>query len=151
MPIHSGKDRQGYFYQWGETGKKYYYDPVSRQSATTAYNKAKKQQTAIYSSGWKGDEKMKMKLLKVVKKDSVKDSKKNDVKAKVLPTDSRTNAQIKARVAGYISKVEALNLDINRYLQRQINASNSELAALTNDVNKIGHILDELASRLSSL
>ena len=65
MPIHSGKDRKGYFYQWGQTGKKYYYDPVSRQSATTAYNKAKKQQTAIYSSGWKGDGEMKMKLIKV--------------------------------------------------------------------------------------
>lgn len=67
MPIHSGKDRQGYFYQWGQTGKKYYYDPISRQSATTAYNKAKKQQVAIYSSGWKGDEEMKMKLVRVVK------------------------------------------------------------------------------------
>lgn len=67
MPIHTGQDKQGHFYQWGSTGKKYYYDPDDKKSKSIALNKAKKQQTAIYSSGWKGDGE-KMKVLKIVKK-----------------------------------------------------------------------------------
>lgn len=67
MPIHSGQDKDGQFYQWGKTGKKYYYDPNDKSSKQRALNKAKKQQTAIYSSGWKGDA---MKLIRIKKKDS---------------------------------------------------------------------------------
>ena len=140
MPIHRGQDKTGSFYQWGQTGKKYYFDPDNTGSKTRALNKAKAQQTAIYSSGWKGDERMK--LIKVTKK---------DVKPKHLPADSRTNAQIKQRVAGYAKKVESLNFDIIQYLQKQINASNSELAALATDVNKIGRILDELTTKINNL
>lgn len=83
-----------------------------------------------------------MRLVKVTKK---------DVKPKHLPADSRTNAQIKQRVAGYAKKVESLNFDIIQYLQKQINASNSELAALAADVNKIGRVLDEITTKLNSL
>lgn len=68
MPIHSGKDKTGLFIQWGTTGKKYYYNPQDEKSKEQAQKKAEKQQTAIYSSGWKGDREMKMKLLRVVKK-----------------------------------------------------------------------------------
>ena len=64
MPIHTGQDKNGKFYQWGKTGKKYYFKPEDKQSKQRALNKAKKQQTAIYSSGWKGDT---MKLIKVKK------------------------------------------------------------------------------------
>lgn len=66
MPIHTGQDKNGKFYQWGKTGKKYYFKPEDKQSKQRALNKAKKQQTAIYSSGWKGDT---MKLIKVRKGD----------------------------------------------------------------------------------
>lgn len=62
MPIHTGQDKNGKFYQWGKTGKKYYFKPEDKQSKQRALNEAKKQQTAIYSSGWKGDT---MKLVKV--------------------------------------------------------------------------------------
>lgn len=56
MPIHAGKDLKGAFYQWGTTGKKYYFNPENRRSKVNAKNKAEAQQTAIYSSGFKGDE-----------------------------------------------------------------------------------------------
>ena len=65
MPIHIGTDTTGKFFQWGKTGKKYYFDPDNESSRKRALGKAKKQQTAIYSAGWKGDE---MKILKVTKK-----------------------------------------------------------------------------------
>ena len=65
MPIHRGQDKEGAFYRWGQTGKKYYFDPQDKESKTRALNKAQKQQTAIYSSGWKGDQRMAMKLIKV--------------------------------------------------------------------------------------
>ena len=65
MPIHTGQDKEGQFYQWGKTGKKYYYDPKDKRSKQRALNKAKKQQTAIYSTGWKGDA---MKLIRTIKK-----------------------------------------------------------------------------------
>lgn len=62
MPIHIGTDTTGKFFQWGKTGKKYYFDPDNESSRKRALGKAKKQQTAIYSAGWKGDE---MKILKI--------------------------------------------------------------------------------------
>ena len=45
MPIHTGQDKNGKFYQWGKTGKKYYFKPDDEQSKQRALNKAKKQQT----------------------------------------------------------------------------------------------------------
>lgn len=68
MPIHTGQDKNGNFYQWGKTGKKYYFKPGDEASRKRARGKAEAQQTAIYSSGWKGDSFMK--LIKVTKKDS---------------------------------------------------------------------------------
>lgn len=66
MPIHSGKDSEGSFYQWGETGKKYYFNPEDKESKSRAKNKAEAQQTAIYAGGYKGDSSMK--LIKVTTK-----------------------------------------------------------------------------------
>ena len=54
MPIHLDKDNEGFYYQWGESGKKYYFKMGKEGSKTEAYNKAKKQQKAIYASGYKG-------------------------------------------------------------------------------------------------
>lgn len=69
MPIHRSTDKEGTFFQWGTSGKKFYFDPGSESSRTRALNLAKKQQKAIYASGYKGD-KQRMKLIKVIKKDS---------------------------------------------------------------------------------
>lgn len=69
MPIHTGQDKNGKFYQWGKTGKKYYFKPGDEASRKRARGKAEAQQTAIYSSGWKGD-KQTMKLIKVKKGDA---------------------------------------------------------------------------------
>lgn len=66
MPIHTGQDKNGQFYQWGKTGKKYYFS--NEQTKKAAKRKAEKQQTAIYSSGWKGDSFMK--LIRINKKDA---------------------------------------------------------------------------------
>jgi hypothetical protein len=53
MPIHRGSDSKGSFYQWGNSGKKYYYKSGNKKSREIAKSKAKKQAIAIYASGWK--------------------------------------------------------------------------------------------------
>lgn len=53
MPIHTGKDKNGYYFQWGNQ-KKYYFNPYNGQSEKKAYENAIKQARAIYSSGYKG-------------------------------------------------------------------------------------------------
>lgn len=52
MPIKRGKDSIGPYYQWGNA-KKYYYIPNNRVSRENAYDKARRQAVAIYSSGYK--------------------------------------------------------------------------------------------------
>lgn len=47
MPTHSGHDKQGSFYQWGSSGKKYYYHSKSGQSAAKA--KANAQGQAVHA------------------------------------------------------------------------------------------------------
>lgn len=64
MPVHTGKDKDGTFYRWGTSGKKFYFDPESEQSRGIAKSKAQKQAQAIYASGYKGDSKM-SKVIKV--------------------------------------------------------------------------------------
>lgn len=54
MPIHREIDSKGPYYQWGNSGKKYYYTSGNKKSRERAKNKAKKQAVAIYASGWKG-------------------------------------------------------------------------------------------------
>lgn len=58
MPIIQGYttkngERKGY-YQWGESGKRYYYSPGDKSSRTRAKNNAKEQQRAAYASGYDG-------------------------------------------------------------------------------------------------
>jgi hypothetical protein len=45
MPIHQGIDAKGTYYQYGQTGKKYYY--TTPKGETIALQKAKKQTMAI--------------------------------------------------------------------------------------------------------
>jgi len=53
MPVHRGYDTIGYYYQWGNRGKRYYYNPKSLRSENTARNKSYEQARAIYASGYK--------------------------------------------------------------------------------------------------
>lgn len=50
MPVQQGKDSNGSYFQWGEHGKKYYYDPKSDRSKEIARKKAAKQGRAIKAS-----------------------------------------------------------------------------------------------------
>lgn len=54
MPVYRGRDSKGSYYQWGKSGKKYYYTSGDEQSRERAKNKAEKQGRAAYASGYKG-------------------------------------------------------------------------------------------------
>jgi hypothetical protein len=51
MPIYSRKDSKGHFYQYGDTGAKYYY--TNQHDESDAYEKALKQTQAIKASEWR--------------------------------------------------------------------------------------------------
>ena len=53
MPINTGVDDKGHYIRWG-TQHKYYYQPTSNRSYILAYNKALKQEKAVYSHGYIG-------------------------------------------------------------------------------------------------
>ena len=50
MPIHTGHDNKGKYYQYGETGKKYH---VSDYGKSGAKRRAYEQQLAIENSGYR--------------------------------------------------------------------------------------------------
>ena len=50
MPVHQRKDKSGPYFQWGDHGKKYYYDPKSDRSKENARQRAAKQGRAIKAS-----------------------------------------------------------------------------------------------------
>ena len=50
MPIHQGNDKKGSYYQWGESGKKYYFNQNSIRSMKIEHNKALRQAGAIYAN-----------------------------------------------------------------------------------------------------
>lgn len=54
MPIHRKKDSHGTYYQWGNSGKKYYYKTGNKKSRENAFKKARMQEKAIYASGYRG-------------------------------------------------------------------------------------------------
>ena len=51
MPVHQGLDSVGYYFQWGNHGKKYYYIPGNIRSETRARRKSNEQARAIYARG----------------------------------------------------------------------------------------------------
>jgi hypothetical protein len=53
MPINTRKDKKGYYVQWGNHGKKYYFDHKSYDSYETAHKKAIKQSVAAMYHGYK--------------------------------------------------------------------------------------------------
>lgn len=54
MPVRRGQDSKGPYYQWGNSGKKYYYKPGDKESRNRAKSMAEKQGKAAYASGYKG-------------------------------------------------------------------------------------------------
>lgn len=52
MPVHSGKDEIGYYFQWGNHGHKYYYNNKLILSRENAKRKAHQQAIAAYSHGY---------------------------------------------------------------------------------------------------
>lgn len=49
MPVHAGLDRTGPYYQWGQHGKKYYFQLGHLADARRAYHLAETQGRAIKS------------------------------------------------------------------------------------------------------
>ena len=54
MPVHRGKDSDGAYYQWGESGKKYHYEAGNKRARARAKEKATKQGRAARASGYQG-------------------------------------------------------------------------------------------------
>jgi len=52
MPVHTGKDSDGCYAQWGKSGKKYYYKCGDEDAESDAKAKAHKQGYAITVSGY---------------------------------------------------------------------------------------------------
>ena len=54
MPVQRGKDRDGPYYQWGDSGKRYHYTAGDKESRDKARAKADKQGRAARASGYRG-------------------------------------------------------------------------------------------------
>lgn len=50
MPLQTGKDEKGHYARWGDSGKKYYFNPDNKTSRSTAKKKAMEQGSAIHAS-----------------------------------------------------------------------------------------------------
>ena len=69
MPVHCGdKDSKGYYCQWGNHGKKYYYTKGNKESMARARKKAEKQGQAAHASGYRGAQKA-LDIIKEIKSD----------------------------------------------------------------------------------
>lgn len=53
MPVQRGQDSQGPYYQWGDSGAKYHYEPGDADSRERAKAKAQRQETAARASGYR--------------------------------------------------------------------------------------------------
>jgi hypothetical protein len=54
MPVQRGKDSDGAYYQWGDSGKKYHYEAGNDSSRERAKDKAEKQGRAARANGYRG-------------------------------------------------------------------------------------------------
>lgn len=52
MPVKRGKDSNGPYYRWGESGKKYHYESGDKELREQAKKKATKQGQAAHASGY---------------------------------------------------------------------------------------------------
>ncbi len=53
MPVRNRRDHNGPYFQWGNHGKKYYYNPLSTRSVNIAAGKALRQGRAAHANGYK--------------------------------------------------------------------------------------------------
>ena len=145
MPIHSGKDKQGSFYQWGKTGKKYYYVSSNEESRKRAYKKAQAQQTAIYSSGYKGDSEMKkptMKLVNViVKRKDSKPAKKSfkKVTKRISKKDweGEPSPEERERINKFWELAEKQYLEMGERFIKSLKRAKDEIEAAGKDFDKV--------------
>lgn len=54
MPVKRGQDKDGPYYQWGDSGKKYHYAPGDKQARERAKQQANKQGQAAHARGYGG-------------------------------------------------------------------------------------------------
>jgi hypothetical protein len=54
MPVSRGKDSNGPYYQWGDSGKRYYYTSGDKQSRERAKQRAQRQARAARARGYRG-------------------------------------------------------------------------------------------------
>lgn len=54
MPVRRGRDSKGPYYQWGEHGKRYRYEPGDRDGREKAKRAAAKQGQAAHARGYGG-------------------------------------------------------------------------------------------------
>ena len=47
MPVYERRDARGPYFQWGDTGRKYYFDPGNLASAARARRRAHRQGQAV--------------------------------------------------------------------------------------------------------
>ena len=55
MPVHRGNDHYGPYYQWGSSGKRYYYIINDKKSRDKAKQQAQTQGNAIFASGYRSN------------------------------------------------------------------------------------------------
>lgn len=53
MPVHVGHDNNGPYFQWGGSGKKYYYKSGDKEARTKACQDAARQGRAAFAHGWR--------------------------------------------------------------------------------------------------
>jgi hypothetical protein len=54
MPVHRGRDREGPYYQWGDSGRRYHYTAGDRRSRARAKDQATRQGQAAHARGYRG-------------------------------------------------------------------------------------------------
>jgi hypothetical protein len=54
VPVHRRKDKDGPYYQWGDSGAKYHYEAGNEKSRETAKAKAQRQGRAVRAAGYEG-------------------------------------------------------------------------------------------------
>ena len=52
MPVHEGHDEVGHFFQWGDRGKKYYFETHDDASRDAAEQAARRQERAARARGY---------------------------------------------------------------------------------------------------
>jgi hypothetical protein len=54
MPVKLHHTSEGWYYQWGEHGKKYFFDPDKPEEKTMAQNNVVRQGRAAFAHGYHG-------------------------------------------------------------------------------------------------